>query len=173
MALIKYPEDNYNSFVTISEADDFMHKVKNEIWDTLTEEDKEVILNKAFMYINALAIVDFVSTTKEIKDDDGNVIGTEKVLVSEKCPYAQAQLSLVNMDLLNENKLMSGVIPNQPYKKAKVSSLLVEYNLLDTEHFYIDPVTKGYLYSCLKELNKYVTRGFTYGEPDDYSEDFS
>ena len=173
MALVKYPKDGYNSFVTLDEANTFMISVKNPTWDTLTDEDKEVILNKAFMYINALAIVDFVAVDKEIKDANGDVIGTEKVILSEKCPYSDAQLSLVNMDLINENKLMSGLIPNQPYKKAKVSSLQVEYNLLDTEHFYIDPVTKGYLYNCLKELNKYITRGYTYGEPDDYSKDFS
>lgn len=107
MALVIYPEEGWNSFVTIAEATAGLHEISDGVaWDALTVEEQEQMLVTSALLLSSVATP------------------------SDSCNFAQAQILLVQFDLQNNGKYLSFVTtPDGEYTRAKVGPLEVEYNL--------------------------------------------
>ena len=134
--IIIYPADNWNSFVDVSTADIKMAEIGNADWATSTKKE-ELLINSA------------------------NYIKAYFTVKAKKCPYVESQIALINLDMVNGDSLLSGVVSSNKYKSAKVGSLRVEYADSTSSNSDIPSLIKAILGNCLKGGDNKVTR-FTY-----------
>ena len=128
MNIIVFPLDNWNSFVTVAEADDIMSAITtDDSWSKLQGNEKEILLVNSALYLRSIATP---STT---------------------CDFKTAQVVLIQFDLANGNSLLSFVIPLNQYKRVSVGSISVEYvdALVNSKANSIPFLVKGLLRDCL------------------------
>lgn len=106
--LIVYPDDKYDSFVSLDEANDYIFKnsVFNEQWDTIADDKKEIYLR--------------IATKRILSVIDKDYLGTNDECLINSCSLMAVRDLVFNISSgVNEN---TGLIT-----KEKVDSLEVTY----------------------------------------------
>lgn len=131
--MIVYPLENYNTFVSVADMSTKLTELgSGSKWDALT--NKEVVLSISTAILKATCFV------------------------SDTCPFAEAQVMFIHSDLVNDSKYTKMVDQSNPYTKAKIGSLSVEYNLENSD--VLPSIVKSILSGCLKDSDKPTATGF-------------
>jgi len=148
MALVVYPTDDWNTFQNVADATTALELIGDGVkWGLLSTAEKERMLIVSAMAINTIAEP------------------------SDTCNFVQAQTLLIQFDLENDGTYLSFTVTNDDeYKKAKVGSLEVEYNLESKNNTGVGdinsfpPVVVSLLNNCLRDsVGVAGARGFTLG----------
>jgi len=146
MALTVYPADDWNTFQNVADATTALELIGDGVkWGLLDTAEKEQRLVVSAMAINMIAVA------------------------SDTCSFIMAQTLLIQFDLENDGTYLSFIITNDDeYKKAKVGSLEVEYNLDSKNNTGVGdinsfpPVVVSLLNGCLRDsVGVAGARGFT------------
>ncbi len=107
MAIIVYPADGWNSFISVAEATDDLNLIGGGTeWGALTLLEQEQMLVKSALLLVSVAVPNGI------------------------CNFIGAQVLLLQFDLQNGGKYLSFVTTSESeYKRAKVGPLEVEYNI--------------------------------------------
>ncbi len=133
MAIVVYPADGWNSFVSIQDATDGLNQIGGGAkWGALSLEEQETLLVVSAMLLSSVATP------------------------SDKCPFPQAQILLLQFDLQNDGGYLSFTVsPDGEYKRASVGSISVEYNLggndigMGGSASSLPPIVESLLSGCL------------------------
>ena len=139
-AIIPYPDEGWNSFLTIEEADEYIPAMTDDgLWLALTDDEKEIELVNSANYIKAIA---------EIND---------------YCDFKTAQAVVIQTNLVSNGALLGFTPQGTPYESVKVSSIQVSYSgsSKSTDISNIPPIVSGLLRDCLITNTTAVTEGFT------------
>ncbi len=140
MALIPYPADGWNTFLTIAEADVLIPTMTNDgLWLALDEDSKNILLVNSANYLKSIA---------EVNDN---------------CDFKTAQAIVIQTDLVSNGKLLGFEYSTSEYESVKVATIEVKFSGsgLSTDSDNIPPTVSGILRDCLVGDNGNTTRGFT------------
>ena len=135
--MIVYPLENYSTFINVADATAKLTELgAGDEWAFKSVTEQEVMLAVSTQIIKSLCDI-----------------------IEGGCLYAEAQVMIIQSDMANNGKYLTSVDTTQPYKKAKIGSLNVEYNLVDIEH--LPSLVKSMLSGCLKVSDSPRAIGFT------------
>ena len=136
--MIVYPLDNYNTFISKAEIITKLAEFgSGALWNAKTVPERESTLAISTALIKATCNI-----------------------TPNTCSFKEAQIMLIHLDLNNSGKYLALKDSNIAYKKAKVGSLSVEYNLSASSSSGLPSVVKSILNGCLKNGDKPIARGF-------------
>ena len=131
MALVICPDEGWNSFLTIEEADALIPTMTSDgKWLALPDSEKEILLVNSTSYIRAIATVD--------SDCD-------------QCDFKTAQAMVIQTDLVSGGEFLGFESSSNEYESVKVSSISVTYagNKKSTDYDNIPAFVSGILRDCL------------------------
>ncbi len=134
MAIIVYPEDGWNSFITEVKADEIISTMTSDgVWLGMSTEDKEVLLVNSTLYIRAIA------------DIEG------------ACDFETAQAMVIQFDITSGGVLLSYLITVNKYDAVSVGSISVDYaeQRASTDAENIPGMIQGILRDCLIDTSSY------------------
>ena len=139
MALIPYPSDGWNTFLTIEEADVMIPSMTDDgLWLALTDPEKEIQLINSCNYLKAIAEV------------------------NDYCDFKTAQAVVIQTNLVSDGALLGFEAGGGEYESVKVGSIAVTYSgqSKSTDISNVPPIVSGILRDCLVTSQTAVAQGF-------------
>ena len=128
MAVTPYPEDGWDTFLTIEEADTIIPSMTDDgLWLALTDPEKEIYLINSCNYLKAIAEV------------------------NDYCDFKTAQAIVIQTDLVGNGSLLGFESGGGEYESVKIASISVTYSgqSKSTDSSNIPAIVSGLLRDCL------------------------